>query len=86
MALTSDPDYADPWPFNARHATQVQNAMLNILTDIYVLQPKFTPDNMNKRNITKEREVRLRITTGWPIINAMSGADARDVLGSRELC
>ena len=57
-ALTDDPDYDDP--FNARHAEQVSRALSIILTDMSVATgvrtfDHLTPDNLNKRTVTKER-------------------------------
>ena len=58
LALSDDPDYDSP--FNARLAEQVQRSMTEILTDMCVVAGVETfddlkPDNLNKRNITKER-------------------------------
>ena len=56
-ALTDDPDYD---PFNTRHAEQVSRALSIILTDMSVATgvrtfDHLTPDNLNKRTVTKER-------------------------------
>ena len=59
LGLIDAPDYDDP--FNARHAEQVQRAMSTLLTDMCVatgvgsFDELSKPDNLNKRNVTKER-------------------------------
>ena len=57
-ALADSSDYDDP--FNARHAEQVQRALSDIVTDMCVAtgarsHEHLTPDNFNKRTVTKER-------------------------------
>ena len=58
LAVVDSPDYDDP--FNARHAEQVQRALTDIVTDMCVAtgarsHEHLTPDNLNKRTVTKER-------------------------------